>query len=107
LTQEEFGKRIGASRDSVATYENGRVTPPEPTIRLIVREFHIDYGWLKDGVGKMFASEDDEVLASLDDIMAGENEKAKKLLRAMARFTDAQWAAFDEIISALENGQEA
>lgn len=102
LTQEEFGTRIGVSRDSVATYEGGRVIPPEAVIKLIMREFNVDYGWLKDGVGEMFSSDEDEFQAAIDDLMTGENEAAKSLLRGLSKLSDKQWEALDEILAVLE-----
>lgn len=53
LTQNEFGAKIGVSRDAVAGYERG-VNIPEPTIKLICREFNVDYFWLTEGIGEMF-----------------------------------------------------
>lgn len=101
-TQAEFGDAIGVARDTVTNWELGRVAPPEIAIRSIVRVFGVDYGWLKDGVGDPFADENDEVLAAIDDLMTGENENAKVLLRAMAKFTDAQWQSFDEMLDIIE-----
>lgn len=53
LTQSEFGNKIGATRDAVAAYERG-VNIKEPIIKLICREFNVDYFWLTKGVGEMF-----------------------------------------------------
>jgi len=101
-TQSEFGDSIGVARDTVTSWEVGRVVPPEVAIRSIVREFGVDYDWLKTGVGDPYANDYDEILASLDDLMTSENETAKVLLRAMAKFNDAQWRAFDEILDLIE-----
>ena len=49
LTQTEFGKRIGASRAMIASYEGGAVIPSEPILKLIAREFNVSYNWLKNG----------------------------------------------------------
>lgn len=54
VTQTQFGARIGVSREVIASYELNRVEPPEPTIRLICREYGVAYAWLKDGEGDMF-----------------------------------------------------
>ena len=42
LTQSEFGDRIGATRDAIAAYERG-VTIKEPIIKLICKEFNVNY----------------------------------------------------------------
>lgn len=102
LTQIGFGERIGIGRDAVNNLELGRVVPSELVLRAIVREFGVDYDWLKAGEGEPYANDCDEILASLDDLMTGKNETAQALLRAMAKFTDAHWAAFDEILDMIE-----
>lgn len=48
LTQNEFGEKIGATRDAVAAYERG-VAVKEPIIKLICKEFNVDYFWLTEG----------------------------------------------------------
>ena len=54
LTQEEFGKRIGVKRNTVATYEIGRNTPIDAVVSNICREFHVREEWLRTGEGEMF-----------------------------------------------------
>ncbi|ENY87153.1 hypothetical protein HMPREF1094_02044 [[Clostridium] innocuum 2959] len=48
LTQNEFGEKIGATRDAIAAYERG-VAVKEPIIKLICKEFNVDYFWLTEG----------------------------------------------------------
>lgn len=53
LTQQEFGKRIGMKRNSIALIEGGRNTS-EQTIFAICREFNVNEEWLRTGNGRMF-----------------------------------------------------
>lgn len=102
LTQPAFGERIGLGKDAVANIEYGRVTPSEVIVRAICHEFNVDYGWLKDGIGEMYASEEDEVLAALDDLMNGdEHKKTKALIKALARMSDEQLDVIDAYVDAL------
>lgn len=102
MTQEEFGRTIGASRDSVATYENGRVTPPEPVIKLICTEFGVDYDWLKHGEGEMYANEEAEILAALGDLISGEKHKTTKaLIKGLVKLNDDQLNAIDAYVDIL------
>lgn len=64
LTQSEFGDRIGATRDAIAAYERG-VTIKEPIIKLICKEFGINYSWLKDGIGDMESEFKNSILDDL------------------------------------------
>ena len=53
ITQDEFGRRIGIKRNSVALIEGGRPTSDQ-TIISVCREFGVNEEWLRDGVGEMF-----------------------------------------------------
>lgn len=56
LTQEEFGKRIGSARNTIANYETGNRTPSNAVITSICREFNINEKWLRTGEGEMQAT---------------------------------------------------
>ena len=60
LSQTDFGKRLGVSRDVVNNIENKRVVPSEPIQKLIVSEFSVNRAWLETGEGEMFAPIDEE-----------------------------------------------
>ena len=98
LSQEAFGKRIGISGASISRLESGENNPSEQTIRLICREFNVDYAWLTDGVGEMFVDTDDEVLAALDDLMTGEHENTRALIRTLAKMNEAELDMVDRFI---------
>lgn len=53
LTQNEFGSKIGVTRDAVAAYERG-VSIKEPIIKLMCNVFNVNYAWLVEGIGEMF-----------------------------------------------------
>ncbi len=54
LTQDEFAKRIGLARSSVAKYEIGEREPNNAIILSICRIFNVNESWLRDGEGEMF-----------------------------------------------------
>lgn len=51
MTQAEFGKEIGVSRDAIATYESGRVSPDQSIRMLICERFSVNMTWLETGEG--------------------------------------------------------
>lgn len=53
MTQEEFGKAIGATRGMVTTYEKGTL-PTLSTRMLICQRFNINETWLETGEGKPY-----------------------------------------------------
>jgi len=65
MTQEEFAKRIGVKRNTIATYEMGRSTPSDAGITLICREFNINETWLRTGSGDMFLPKSDNAIDAL------------------------------------------
>ncbi len=102
MTQQAFGARLGVSMAVVTSYELNRVSPPEPTIRLICSTYGVDYDWLKYGEGEMYPANEDAVLAALDDLMTSENEETKALIRALARMDEKELAAINKLIRTLK-----
>ena len=98
LTQQEFADKIGIKRNTMAQYEIGRNEPIDAVIISICREFNLSENWLRTGEGEMFNSSDDEYIAMIDRIMAGENEFAKNIFKTFAMFDDADWNALNKMI---------
>lgn len=67
LSMEKFGDKIGITRSSVNSIEKGVNNPSEQTIKLICREFNVDYFWLTEGVGEMFTNFPETILDELVD----------------------------------------
>lgn len=65
MTQEEFAKRIGVKRNTIATYEMGRSTPSDAGLALICREFNINETWLRTGSGDMFLPKSENAIDAL------------------------------------------
>lgn len=53
-TQEEFAKKIGIKRNTLANYETGRNEPIDAVFFSICREFDVNEEWLRTGEGEMF-----------------------------------------------------
>ena len=62
LTQEQFAKKIGTKRGTIASYEVGKGNPINTVLFSICREFSVNEDWLRLGEGDMF------VEASFDEI---------------------------------------
>lgn len=98
LTQQKFADKIGVKQNTIAQYEMGRNTPIDSIVSLICREFNVNEKWLRYGEGDMFNSSDDEYIAIIDHIMAGENEFAKNIFKTFAMFDEADWNALNRMI---------
>jgi len=53
-TQKDFGKSLGVSRDTYASYESGRVVPSETFMQLLCSVYNVNYEWLTTGQGDMY-----------------------------------------------------
>ena len=89
MTQDDFGKRIGLARNSVANYEIGRRTPTTAVITSICREFGVNEVWLRTGEGgesNMFSkmSKDDRYSISLGKLAASDNKFIQNALITLA-----------------------
>lgn len=70
-TQEEFAKRLGLARNSIANYEIGRREPTNAIITSICREFNVNEEWLRTGEGEMFRQllPTDEIAVYVEDLL--------------------------------------
>lgn len=96
FTLEKFGEKLGVTKQTVSRIENGINNLTDQMTKAICREYGVDYMWLTTGEGEMFVDTDDDLLASIDRIMAGENEFHKKLLRWCATSLSDEELAFLE-----------
>ena len=102
-SQRLFGEKLGTSRDVINNLENGRVEPTEIVVKAVCREYGVSYDWLKYGEGPQWAGPEEENIAGMvDELMAGENETAKAVFRAFARFDDRDWETIRKIAEELQ-----
>lgn len=74
LTQDEFGKRIGSARNTIANYESGNRSPSNSVVLSICREFNINENWLRDGSGEMFRVEEENSIVARATMLLGEKD---------------------------------
>lgn len=104
MSQAEFGKRLGVSRDSINDIENDRLKKPEqkePLYRLICAEFAINEQWLRTGDGDMFAplSRDEEIAAFVGKALSGESDNFKKrIISALSQLDEPEWELLEKMI---------
>lgn len=98
LTLEKFGEQIGVGKSTISDLENGRRSLSEHMTKSICREFHVDYIWLTSGEGEMFVESDDDFYSRIDQIMAGENDKRRSMIKALLYADDADIEAFDRLV---------
>lgn len=99
LTQNEFGEKLGISRDVYANLENNRLKKPEtkdPIIKLISKVFGINEEWLRTGNGEKYI-EDDEYTRAVVEIDKGD-PKARQAILDYWQLTDENKKLFWKFI---------
>lgn len=68
LTQYEFSERLGYAPSSAASWEKKDAQmPPDTTLLLICRTFHVREEWLRTGEGEMYEQNAHTILDQLAD----------------------------------------
>ncbi len=80
LTQEEFGKKIGSARNTIANYETGNRKPSNAVINSICREFGIREEWLRNGTGEMHQYTNTDDYSEISTLIGEKDPKAKQAI---------------------------
>ena len=104
MTQEEFSKQIGLSRNFIAQVEIGTKTPSDRTISDICREFNVNEKWLRTGTGEIFQpiTKNDEISRLLGNVSKMDDSNFKRrLINALAKLDDDGWTHLEELIDMI------
>ena len=102
LTLEKFGEKLGVKKNAISQIENGRNSLTDQMTKAICREFNVDDIWLTTGEGEMFIDSDDMLYEKFDQIMAGENDLHKKLLKwCITSFDDDDLHILEKMINSF------
>lgn len=104
MTQEEFSKRIGLSRNFIAQIEIGTKTPSERTISDICREFNVNEEWLRTGNGEMFNPKSKDVLIAemIADVQTSDKSNFKyRLVSALSKLNESDWESLEKLIDLM------
>ena len=105
LSQIEFGKRLGISDAAVSKIESGKNNPAETTIKLICREFDIEYQWLMYGTGPK-STHDMTVEDLVEKHMPEESEFTKSIMKAFAKLPDTEWTTLMKLVNEINGLRE-
>lgn len=109
LTLERFGEKLGIGKTAISKIEHEQCSLTDANIKLICREFGVDYIWLTTGEGEMFVDSDDDFIEKIDRIMAGENDARKSMVKILVDASDDDIQTFDRLVNqyiSLRNGGE-
>lgn len=103
LTQDEFAIKLGVTRGAIAKLEIGDRNLTNQMIKSICREYNVSECWLRTGEGEMFNEPDVMILEKIDDIMSGENEFRKNLVKTIVNFSDEELLLLESIVNKLNS----
>jgi transcriptional regulator with XRE-family HTH domain len=109
MTQDEFGKRIGSARNTIANYENGNRVPSNAVITSICREFNVNETWLRTGEGEMFLPIEREAdIARLTmQLLTEESDSFKnRLISALSRLSEEEWEVIEKTFDSVVNAKK-
>lgn len=101
MTQEEFGKRIGSARNTIANYETGNRKPSNAVITSICREFNINEKWLRDGTGEMYILVEDKLSTYIGQIAKGNDDFIKDIIEVYMELDSTSKYALKKIIDKM------
>jgi transcriptional regulator with XRE-family HTH domain len=106
---EKFGKKIGITRSSVNHLEKGVNNPSDQTIKLICKEYNVDYFWLTEGKGNMFLELPDNTIDELiEEYQINPNQKPliKAYLKSSEETKERLLDFIYGIIKELDNAEQ-
>lgn len=107
MTQEEFAKRLGLSRQYIALVETGDRDPSPRTVNDICREFDVPHQWLTAGVGQMHGdtSREAEVTREVGKLFRKRPDSFKAaVISCLMKFDPDgdQWKVLEQIFDGIE-----
>lgn len=104
LSQEEFAKRLGLTKNFVSLIETEKRAPSDRTIIDICREFNVNEDWLRTGEGEMLRTLDrDEEIAQIVQTLYKEEEDSFKLrlIRVLCAMEEDDWKFMENLLDEI------
>ena len=102
-SQEKFADYIGTTRDTIATYELGRVVPNDVFLQLMAAKLNISYEWLKYGTGEQTApvTDAERVAGWVQGIFDRGSDFERRFVSALSKFDANDWRMLEHIIDTI------
>lgn len=100
MTLEQFGKKVGVTKQTISRIENGINSLTEQMILSICREFNVNEEWLRTGNGEMFIKLDKEnqLMIWALNILKDESDSFKRrFFKMLMELDESDWEALEKI----------
>lgn len=101
ITQLDFAEKLRVNQSTVSLWLSGKRRPSDHAILLISEIFRVSRHWLETGEGTMVAETPISDAERMEEIMHGESENKRRLMRILADMPDE---LLDKFMEYLENG---
>lgn len=100
--KSEFARALNVSQAFVSQMCSGERVPSDRTIADICREFDVSEEWLRTGTGPMFVEKTrDEELAEFFGHVLARDDFKQRLLAALSRLDESEWAMLEQVARKL------
>lgn len=106
LNQTDFGKKISLSQTTIGQYETNVRKVTDRSIKDMCSVYGASEYWLRTGHGEMFMQQDILIVEKIDDIMSGESEFRKKLIKSIVNFSDDEILLLEKIVNELSTKEK-
>lgn len=109
LTLEKFSERIGVGKSAISKLERGENNVSDQMFKSICREFNVNEDWLRNGVGPMIKTPDDEFAECVADMLTEDNplyDAIKKIMITYRKLDSTSKDVIDKLINDAFNSQK-
>lgn len=101
LTQDEFAKKLGLSRNYIWMIEKGERIPPDRTISDICRIFSINEDWLRYGLLpiRLERSQEEEIGAMVSAALGGDANFTQSVVKMICSRTPEELKVLEKALS--------
>ncbi len=101
LSQTDFGKNLGVSRDVINNLDRSAVEPKPLILEHICSVYNVNPDWLLHGTGEMFVERDsgDEIADFLSSLLDDDDTSIRKrFILALSKFDGDDWATVEKFL---------
>ena len=114
LTQQEMSDKLGLKRNTIASYEIGRIIPSDRTIGDICRIYNVNELWLRTGEGEMFTARtrEEEITDYMGRVWKGQiTDIENAIISVMAKTSIEEWELIEkkarELLAEMEKPDQS
>lgn len=106
MNQEDFGAKLGLSRNYISLVENKQRNLSEPSVKLLCSLYDVNEDWLRYGTGEMYKIKDDSFSRMLSNLEDSDDDFIKSLIKAYMELDEDSKEALRKIAKKMSEKYE-